>query len=177
MEYIHKKDYSDLLPSTSILKISPQLTCNIITNCVSSCVSYMPSLCTGTEKWILKMLNNAWINTIDSSKWVWVLGRQNITNVVQRNNTIRHENMASVLASATTSWEILKKLQLHWAPVYSNVKAVMGRICTKAVAFKLFLLICSWNKILSERSKMNKKQTNKHWWNHPIWIQGEIHRV
>lgn len=135
----------------------------------------MPSLCTGTQKWILKMLNNAWINTIDSSKWVWVLGRQNITNVVQRNNTIRHENMASVFASATTSWEILKKLQLHWAPVYSNVKAVMGRICTKAVAFELFLLICSWNKILSERSKMKKK--NKHWWNHPIWIQGGIHRV
>lgn len=44
----------------------------------------------------------------------------------QRNSPIRPENTASVLASATTSCEILKKLQLYWAPVYSNVKAVGG---------------------------------------------------
>lgn len=68
------------------------------------------------------------------------------------NSPSGHENMASVLVSATTSHEILTKPQLHWGPTYSKVKAGGGGITLKAGTFKQFVLI----QILSGRSKISK---------------------
>lgn len=73
----------------------------------------------------------------------------------QRNSPIRHENMASVLASATTSCEILKKLQLYWARLLKCESSRWGEYALKQWPSN-YLFICSWSKIVSERFKINK---------------------
>lgn len=46
-----------------------------------------------------------------------------------------HENTVSVPGSATTSHAILKKLQLHWGPVDSYVKAGGGGMMLSSRGF------------------------------------------